>query len=202
MALDADSQTLSPLPGVLSHGLVAVSTFGLLSFFCSTSLFCFLTYRFIKWRFDASTKAPINQFLFLIYSLLLAGWCPDLSAAQLLNFKVDIQQALAFLLNINHLATNSIEVETTTCFAQGWFVSTGDLASSAFICAIACHTFLGVVKDYRLPTTVFYCIISALWGFVYLMAALGPLIHRGEHFYTRANAWVRCLQVFHQALAN
>jgi hypothetical protein len=73
MALDADSKTLSPLPGVLTHGLVAVSTFGLLSFFCSTSLFFFLTYRLIKWRRTSSVKTPINQFLFLIYNLLLAG---------------------------------------------------------------------------------------------------------------------------------
>ncbi|KAG0652054.1 hypothetical protein D0Z07_1425 [Hyphodiscus hymeniophilus] len=174
MALDVDSETLSPLPSVLSHGLVAVSTFGLLSFFCSTSLFLFLTYRLIKWNRTASERTPVNQFLFLIYNLLLA----------------DIQQALAFLLNISHLRNNAIEVGTTTCFVQGWFVSTGDLASSVFICAIACHTFLGVVKDYRLPTTVFYSIIGFLWTFIYLMAALGPIMHH-ENFYTRASAWVK-----------
>ena len=76
MTLDAGSNTLSPLPGVLSHGLVAVSTFGLLSFFCSTSLFLFLTYKLIRWRRTTGIKAPINQFLFLIYNLLLAGENP------------------------------------------------------------------------------------------------------------------------------
>ena len=73
MTLDADSRTLSPLPDVLSHGLVAVSTFGLLSFFCSTSLFVLLTYRLLRWRRTTAIKTPINQFLFLIYNLLLAG---------------------------------------------------------------------------------------------------------------------------------
>jgi hypothetical protein len=102
----------------------------------------------------------------------------------------DIQQGIAFLLNIKHLANNAIEVGTPSCFAQGWFISIGDLASSLFICAIACHTFLGVVKNYRLPSTVFYGIIAALWFFVYFLAALGPLMHR-EDFYVRASAWVR-----------
>jgi hypothetical protein len=92
-------------------------------------------------------------------------------------------------LNISALSHDAIEVGTTTCFAQGWFVSTGDLASSVFICAIAIHTFFAVVKEYRLSTGTFYCCIAALWVFVYVMAALGPLMH-GKLFYVRASAWV------------
>ena len=173
MKLDLASQTLSPLPDVLSHGLVAVSTFGLLSFFCSTSLFFFLTWRLITWRLKSGPNNTPNQFLLLIYNLLLA----------------DIQQALAFLLNISALHNNGIFVGTPTCFAQGWFVSTGDLASGVFICAIACHTWMGVVKEYRLPTPAFYCCIGTLWFFVYAMAAIGPIVH-GRDFYVRASAWV------------
>ncbi|KAH8794072.1 G protein-coupled glucose receptor regulating Gpa2-domain-containing protein [Hyaloscypha finlandica] len=172
MTLDLASQTLSPLPEVLSHGLVAVSTFGLLSFFCSASLFFFLTWRLITWRLKSGPNNPPNQFLLLIYNLLLA----------------DIQQALAFLLNLSALRNNGIFVGTPTCFAQGWFVSTGDLASGVFICAIACHTWMGVVKEYRLPTPAFYCCIGTLWFFVYIMAAVGPIIH-GRDFYVRASAW-------------
>jgi uncharacterized protein YggT (Ycf19 family) len=173
MQLDVPSSTLSPLPDVLSHGLVAVSTFGLLSFFCSFSLFSFLSYRLISWRLKSGANVPINQFLFLIYNLLLA----------------DIQQACAFLLNISSLQNNAIVVGTPTCFAQGWFVSTGDLASSVFIFTIAAHTFLSVVKDYRFPTRTFYFIVGMLWTFVYVMAALGPILH-GKYFYVRASAWV------------
>jgi hypothetical protein len=33
-------------------------------------------------------------------------------------------------LRVSALKNNAIEVGTSTCFAQGWFVSTGDLASS------------------------------------------------------------------------
>lgn len=175
MPLSPDSATLSPLPDVLSHGLVAVSTFGLLSFFCSTSLFLYLTWRIISWRKKSGTREPINQFLFLIYNLLLA----------------DMQQALAFLLNISALKNNAIEVGSPTCFAQGWFVSTGDLSSSIFIFAIGAHTFLGVVKEYRLPTKVFYSTVAGLWIFNYVLAAIGPIVH-GHNFYVRASAWV-CL---------
>jgi hypothetical protein len=74
---------------------------------------------------------------------------------------------------------------------RGWFVSTGDLASSVFISAIAVHTFFGVVRNYRLPTWAFYCAIALCWLFVYVMAAIGPLLH-GKDFYVRAAAWV-CL---------
>ncbi|TVY80716.1 hypothetical protein LSUE1_G005762 [Lachnellula suecica] len=172
MKLEGASGTLSPLPEVLSHGLVAVSTFGLLSFFCSSSLFCYLTWHLISWHRRSVVKAPTNQFLFLIYNLLLA----------------DIQQACAFLLNITALRNNAIIVQTPTCFAQGWFVSTGDLASSIFILTIAIHTFFSVVKDYRLPTGAFYCVIAFNWTFVFIMAAIGPILH-GKDFYARATAW-------------
>lgn len=173
MTLDEHSSSLKPLPGVLSHGLVAVSTFGLLSFFCSTSLFLYLTWRLISWRRNSQEKQPVNQFLFLIYNLLLA----------------DIQQALAFLLNISALRSNAIVVGSSNCFAQGWFISTGDLASSLFIFAIGAHTFLAVVKEYRLPTRVFYATVASLWIFNYVLALIGPVRHRTD-FYVRASAWV------------
>lgn len=60
MALDAASRSLSPLPAVLSHGLIAVSTFSLLSFISSTSLFLWLTFRLISWRLKSAVKGPIN----------------------------------------------------------------------------------------------------------------------------------------------
>jgi hypothetical protein len=144
MELDEESRTLSPLPEVLSRGLIAVSTFGFLSFFCSTTLFLYLTWRLVSWRRQAGFSQPTNQFLLLIYNLLLA----------------DIQQAVAFLLNLDALRHDAIRVGTKTCWAQGWFVSVGDLASSVFIAAIALHTFLGVVKEYRPPTGLFVRILS------------------------------------------
>lgn len=142
--LDAAASTLSPLPSVLSKGLIAVSIFSLLSFLCTTTLFLYLTYRLISWHLASSGSQAPNQFLILIYNLLLA----------------DIQQACAFLLNIASLRSNAVVVGTTTCWAQGWFISTGDLASSMFILVIALHTLMSVVKDYRLPSKVFYGCIA------------------------------------------
>lgn len=173
MELSEASRTLSPLPSVLSKGLVAVSVCGLLSFFASTILFLYLTWRLVTWRWQSGFSQPTNQFLILIYNLLFA----------------DIQQAIAFSLNLDSLRHNSIRVGTTTCWAQGWFISTGDLASSIMISAIGIHTFLAVVKGYRLSPMAFWSAITGCWVFVYLLGALGPIMH-GEDFYVRAGAWV------------
>lgn len=173
MALSTASSTLSPLPSVLSHGLVAVSTFGLLSFFCSASLFLYLTYRLISWRLKCGFQDPTNQFLFLIYNLLLA----------------DIQQSFAFVLNVVALRRNAIVVGSPECWVQGWFVSTGDLAGSVFILAIAVHTFMSVVRQYRLPSVAFYSGVAGCWVFVYTMGIIGPAM-KGRDFYVRAGAWV------------
>ena len=123
-------------------------------------------------------REPPNQFLMLIYNLLLA----------------DIQQALAFLLNITWLAKDSLDVSDPACWVQGWFVSCGDLASSVFISAIAVHTYLGVVKGYRPPTWIFYAVIASLWAFVYGTGILAVIITRNGAgvggLFVRAGAWV------------
>ncbi|WYZ42708.1 hypothetical protein EsH8_VI_000407 [Colletotrichum jinshuiense] len=212
--MDPQSRTLAPLPEVLQRGLTAVSFFGFLSFLSTTTLFFVLTYRLISWylapspdrpqrmadepnadavlaeemglpatMYAAGTKkdktkrdAP-NQFLMLIYNLLLA----------------DIQQALAFLLNAAWLSRGGIMVGSTTCWAQGWFISTGDLASSAFITTIAVHTYLSVVRDYKLPTWAFWCMIASVWFFIYALAIAGIIItNNGADdggLYVRAAAW-------------
>jgi hypothetical protein len=218
------SGSISPLPPVLSHGLGAVAAFGFLSFFSTLGLFIYLTYKLVIWQLRPATEPskasppdsplstdfngflvpdahlcpqkipvweppketfldrlrrdPPNQFLVLIYNLLLA----------------DIQQALAFLLNITWLVRNGVQVGTSVCWAQGWFVSTGDLASSVFISAIGVHTYLGVVRGYRPSSHVFYLTIFALWTFVYGTAILGVIVtQNGLHdggFYVRAGPWV------------
>ncbi|KAK3370428.1 G protein-coupled glucose receptor regulating Gpa2-domain-containing protein [Podospora didyma] len=127
--------------------------------------------------FQRIRKEPPNQFLMLIYNLLFA----------------DIQQAMAFLLNVTWLSNHALDVESTACWAQGWFISTGDLASSVFISAIAVHTYLGVVKGYRLPTSIFYWAIASCWAFIYGLAILGVIITRNGQgvggLYVRAGAW-------------
>ncbi|KAF6814906.1 hypothetical protein CPLU01_14269 [Colletotrichum plurivorum] len=127
------------------------------------------------WR--RAVDEPPNQFLVLVFNLLLA----------------DIQQALAFLLNVEWLARNAIEVGTGTCWTQGWFVSTGDLASSVFITGIAVHTYMSIVSAKPPPTWVFHTAIVLMWGFVYGTGILGVIItENGKEdggLYVRAGAW-------------
>jgi hypothetical protein len=178
------SSTLDPLPPVLRHGLKAVSILGFLSFISSSTLFFYLTHKLIRWRVRGQTGKGYNQFLILIYNLFLA----------------DIQQSLAFLLTVRWLAEGKIDVQTSTCWAEGWFVSTGDLASGTWIFAIALHTFLAVVKGKKLPYPVFLAVIAGLWLFIYALAIAGVVSHK-KNFYVRAGAWV-CLIITKLTEAN
>ncbi len=65
--------TLEPLPAVLRRGLVAVAFFGILSLVSSVSLFTYLTYRLCVWYHRGQLRDGANQFLLLIYNLVLAG---------------------------------------------------------------------------------------------------------------------------------
>ncbi|KIW07746.1 uncharacterized protein PV09_01676 [Verruconis gallopava] len=163
------SGTLSPLTPELSHGLIPVTLFGVLSFGSATILLALISFRLLRWN---QKSKHVNQFVVLICNLLLA----------------DIQQSMAFLLNAKWLAENRIHVGTSTCWAQGWFVSTGDLASGVWSFAIGLHTFAVVIFGYRLSTMRFMIAILLLWTFVYAMAVVGIAMHSSD-FYVRAVAW-------------
>ncbi|KAI1761925.1 G protein-coupled glucose receptor regulating Gpa2-domain-containing protein [Hypoxylon sp. FL1150] len=221
--LDPDSGTLSPLPNGHRNGLVAVAVCGVVSFITTSTLFFYLTYKLITRRIrknpkkenDGQQTTPANdlslglaqrnygmakkaipqeqegasqqqkeskigrpnQFLVLMYNLLLA----------------DMHQATAFMLNIPWIRNNAILVGNPTCWAQGWFVSTGDLSASCFISAIALHTYLAIVNGYKPPDWLLYLTISGLWVFVYVMALAGVASTNNGRgaggFYVRASAW-------------
>ncbi|PTB70436.1 G-protein coupled receptor [Trichoderma citrinoviride] len=122
-------------------------------------------------------KGSPNQFLILIYNLLIA----------------DLHQSIAFALNSTWINRNAILVDTKTCWAQGFFVSTGDLSSSMFIMLVAVHTFFSVVKGYRPSQRLLYLSIGLVWLFVYFISALPIAITNNgrEHggFFVRAGAW-------------
>ncbi|ODA78945.1 hypothetical protein RJ55_04535 [Drechmeria coniospora] len=122
-------------------------------------------------------RKPPNQFLVLIYNLFLA----------------DMHQSLAFLLNAIWLRRDGILVGTSTCWSQGFFVSTGNLASSMFIMSIAIHTYMSVVEKRRPRQRFLYLSVVAIWLFVYLVSLLPVALTRNgeEHggFYVRVGAW-------------
>ncbi|KAF2436686.1 hypothetical protein EJ08DRAFT_156988 [Tothia fuscella] len=165
---DIFTSSLSPLPNSIAVGLIPVAALGILSFGAATGLLLLLTYRIIQWN---RRQRHVNQFIVLIYNLLLA----------------DIQQSMAFMLNAQWLAQNGIEVGTRTCWAQGWFVSTGDMGSGVWAFAIGLHTFASVIFNYRLNNAAFLTVIVLLWAFIYGTAIAGVAIH--PDLFVRAVAW-------------
>ncbi len=166
-----ENGSISPLPPVLHHGLAALSFFGFLSFLTTSALLGFLTWFLIRWR-----KSGYNQFILLIYNLVFA----------------DLQQPIAFFINARWAQKDALEAETSACFAQGWFISIGQLGTGVWILTIAVHTFAAVILDYRLTRVRFAMAVAGLWGFIYLMAIIGIAAHPDD-IYLRAGAWVRVL---------
>ena len=218
VVLDVESDSLSPLPTFLYRGLTGVTVIASISLFSTATLFLHLTYKLIRLeikerrkvrraaavppvdlslglserhfaamghrptREPTPTRQPIkakpNQFVILIYNLLLA----------------DMHQAMAFFLNAAWISKNEISVGTGPCWVQGWYVSTGDLASSCFIMAIAIHTYLTVIRQYKPPQWAINTAVVGIWIFVYVMSMLGIALTRNGKaaggWFVRAAAWV------------
>ncbi|KAI8193546.1 hypothetical protein KHU50_012467 [Colletotrichum sp. SAR 10_65] len=201
------SPTLAPLPTVLQHGLRAVAALAFLSLVSSFALFVYLSGRLVAWYVrsnpknpqreaengtrgalpcevgaqyfgaaDQGRKAP-NQALVLVINVLFA----------------DVLQACAFFLNIVWVIEDRITDESPACWAQGWFISTGDLSSLTFLTAIAVHTYITLILGRKVPTKVFYAVISFLWFAVLFLSVLGVIItNNGKGvggFYVRDTAW-------------
>ncbi|KAF5494802.1 hypothetical protein CGCS363_v009930 [Colletotrichum siamense] len=201
------SPTLAPLPTVLQHGLRAVTALAFLSLVSSFALFVYLSGRLVAWyarsnpknpqreaengtrgalpcevgaqyfgTADQGRKAP-NQALVLVINVLFA----------------DVLQACAFFLNIVWVIEDRITDESPACWAQGWFISTGDLSSLTFLTAIAVHTYITLILGRKVPTKVFYAVISFLWFAVLFLSVLGVIItNNGKGvggFYVRDTAW-------------
>jgi hypothetical protein len=142
---------------------------GFLSFVASVTLLVLLAYRLIRWHIKSKRS---NQFVILIFNLLWA----------------DIQQSLAFLLNVEWLRLDRVVVNNPICFAQGWLVSTGDLASGVWCFVIGLHTFASVILDWRLKPRCFCITIIAIWVFIYGVSAI-PVGMYGKESYVRSGVW-------------
>ncbi|KAF2823253.1 integral membrane protein-like protein [Ophiobolus disseminans] len=167
-ALDDQSRSF-PLPPYIHPWLRAVVALGFVSFIASVSLLFLLTYKLVSWQIRSKRS---NQFVILIFNLLWA----------------DIQQALAFLLNVEWLRLGMVEVENPVCFAQGWLVSTGDLGSGVFCFAIGLHTFASVILDFRMKPKLFYATIIGLWVFILGVSSIGIGLH-SDNLYVRSGVW-------------
>lgn len=168
--------SLDPMTDVYKVGLIPVGVFAMMSLVSVSSLLAFITYRLISWRKYSKEFIGYNQYVILIYNLLLA----------------DLQQSIAFTITFHWLRLDKILAPTAPCFIQAWFLHIGDVSSGFFVLAIAVHTWLGVVKGYRMSYFWFVTVILAIWAASLLLTILGPAMH-GNRFFARAGGWVRPL---------
>ncbi|KAI1858021.1 uncharacterized protein JN550_012914 [Neoarthrinium moseri] len=219
--LDPSSSTLSPLPTDHRVGLSAVATLGIVSFIATFAQFVHITWKIIRWNvkswrrskgkpaqagidlslglsqrhyeqtkgissadkpspptpIDRGRTTSLNQFLFLFYNLIIA----------------EVQQSAAFLLNTSWVSLNGIFVDNPVCWAQGWFISNGDLAVSCFSTLISIQTYMSVVRHYHPRQWVIYASAASTWVFVYGLALVGLLMTNNGAakggFFVRATAW-------------
>lgn len=164
--------SVDPLPDNLRRGLWPVGVFALLSVVATLGLLGWITYRLVSWRKHYRSYVGYNQYVLLIYNLLLA----------------DLQQSLSFLISFHWISEGKMLAPSSACFGQAWLVQIGDISSGMFVFAIALHTFFSVVKGRQLPFRVFLICTMVIWGISLMLTVLGPALHGNEYF-TAAGAW-------------
>jgi hypothetical protein len=177
--------TMDPLTPVYRIGLIPVGVFAIMSLLSVIVLLAFITHRLILWRRFYKEYVGYNQYIILIYNLLLA----------------DLQQAISFAMSFHWLRINSIQGSTMPCFVQAWFLNLGDVSSGFFVLAIAIHTWLGVVRGYKMTYPWFITSILFIWLFALVLTVLGPAMYH-ERFFARAGGWVGSLFAIHTTPAN
>ena len=164
---------IDPLPATQHKGLIAVAVMAILSFIATLCLICFITYRLVFWRSNYQRYIGYNQYIVLIYNLVIA----------------DLQQSLGFLLCIKWIAEDKIEASSAACFLQGFWLQIGDPASGLFVLAIAVHTFLLVAMGHKLSYRIFVTGVVGLWVFVAILVII-PLAAHGPLVFIPSGAWV------------
>jgi G protein-coupled glucose receptor regulating Gpa2 len=161
-----------PLTDELQRGMIPLAIFATCSALSTFTLLSWITYRLV-WRQDYQEFVGYNQYVILIYNLLLA----------------DFQQSLSFLMTLNWLKIGGMEAPSTICFAQAWLLNMGDVGSGFFVLAIALHTWYSVVLGRKLNYTVFTVTILGIWAAAFTLTVMGPAT-KGYEFFYRTNAWV------------
>lgn len=164
--------SLEHLSPTYRTGLIPITVFAMMSLVSVTALLGFITHRLVSWRRHYREYVGYNQYVILIYNLLLA----------------DLQQSIAFSISFHWLRVDAILAPTAPCFIQGWFLNIGDVASGLFVLAIAINTWLGVVKGYKMPYMWFVASILGIWFAALVLTALGPIIWQNR-FFSRAGGW-------------
>jgi hypothetical protein len=165
--------SLAPLPNWMSRGLTALCGFSFLSAITCLSLLFYITYLFIVGGAGYRAAVRKNQYLILIYSVLIA----------------DLQLATGFLVSIKWLHDDQMYTPSSACIAQAWLTNVGDLASGLFVLAIAAHTFLAVVFGRKLGFYAFCAVVVGLWVASVVVTAVPVILHPVDIFVVGGN-WV------------
>ena len=173
MARDQD-QGLHPSD---KGGFIAIGVIALLSFISSLGLLSFLTFRFIFWQRYYKRPLAENQYVVLIYNLLL----------------VDLQQATAFLICLHWIARGSVNYPSAGCVLQGWWIQIADPGSGLFVLAIALHTGVVVLRGRQLSFRMFIVAVCALWAFIILLGLIPVGMFTSKTFVVSEAGWVSSL---------
>ncbi|KAL4947693.1 G protein-coupled glucose receptor regulating Gpa2-domain-containing protein [Aspergillus filifer] len=167
------AQFIEPVDGSTKAGFIAMGICGVVSFVASLSLFLFLTFRFIFWSRYYKRPLVHNQYVVLIYNLLL----------------VDLQQATAFLLCLHWVAKGAVYYPSAACVLQGWWIQTADPGSGLFVIAIAMHTGAAVLRGRQLPYRAFVGCVIGLWVFILILGFIPVGLYGRETFVISEAAW-------------
>ena len=169
---------IDPLPSAHRNGLIAVFIMAILSFIATLVLISFITYRLVFWRSNYRRYIGYNQYVILIYNLVLA----------------DLQQSLAFLICLKWIVSNKIEASSAACFLQGFWLQIGDPSSGLFVLAIAIHTFFLVTMGRKISHRIFVISVVSTWVFVAILVVI-PIGLYGKSVFIPSGAWVRPLSL-------
>ena len=106
---DPTLDSMDPLTPVYKAGLIPLGIFAMMSLLSVTALLGFITQRMISWRKHYRQYVGYNQYVILIYNLLIA----------------DLQQSIAFSISFHWLRIGKIVAPTGACFLQAWFLQIG-----------------------------------------------------------------------------
>ncbi|KAJ5645919.1 hypothetical protein N7490_002291 [Penicillium lividum] len=162
-----------PLKGSDRSLFIAMGTIAICSLCSTLGLLSFLTYRFIYWQRYYKHPLAKNQYVVLIYNLLL----------------IDLQQAIAFTISLYWVHRGSVHFGEAACYLQGWWIQTGDPGSGLFVLSIAFHTGFVVLRGRQLPWNVFVGCVIGLWAFILVLGFIPIGLYGHKSFVISEANW-------------
>lgn len=164
----------TPLTGSNKSEFAAMGVIAAFSWVATLGLLSFLTYRMVFWQRFYKRPLAENQYVVLIYNLLL----------------IDLQQATAFLICLHWLQRGSVNYPSAACVLQGWWIQVGDPGSGLFVLAIAMHTCAVVFRGRQLPFKPFVGCVVGLWVFIIILGLIPVGMFASKTFVISEAGWV------------